>query len=142
MAEIAAVDVIGAKWARVTPTRTADYEEGVRNPRKDWSRSTLAATDAWKAGITDAVAKGTWQKGVSRAGTPGWQEGAVAKGVPRWGPGVQVAEPKYTAAFAPYREAIARVTLPPRYARRDPRNLMRVNVVVDALVKAKLAQGS
>ena len=142
MAEIAAVDVIGAKWARVTPTRTADYEDGVRNPRKDWSRMTLGATDAWKAGITESIAKGTWQKGVSRAGTGGWQEGAIAKGVPRWGPGVQVAEPKYTAAFAPFREAIARVTLPPRYARRDPRNLMRVNAVVDALVKAKLAQAS
>ncbi len=142
MAEIAAVDVIASKWARVTPTRTADYEDGVRNPRKDWSRSTLAATDAWKAGIAESVAKGTWQKGVSRAGTPGWQEGAIAKGVPRWGPGVQVAEPRYAAAFAPFREAIARVTLPPRYARRDPRNLMRVNAIVDALVKAKLAQAS
>ena len=142
MAEIAAVDVIAAKWARVTPTRTADYEDGVRNPRKDWSRSTLSATDAWKAGITESIAKGTWQKGVSRAGTAGWQEGAVAKGVPRWGPGVQVAEPRYAAAFAPFREAIARVTLPARYARRDPRNLMRVNAIVDALVKAKLAQAS
>jgi hypothetical protein len=142
MAEIATVDAIAAKWARVTPTRTADYEDGVRNPRKDWARATLAATDAYKAGITASLTKGSFAKGVSRAGTPGWQEGAVAKGVPRWGPGVQVAEPKYAAGFAPFREAIARVTLPPRYARRDPRNLMRVNAIVDALSKAKEAQGS
>jgi hypothetical protein len=141
MAEIAGVDVIASKWARVTPTRTADYESGVKNPARDWSRATLAAADAWKAGITESVAKGTWQKGVTSAGSSTWQSGAVDKGVPRWGPGVQVAEPVYAAGFAPYREAIARVTLPPRYARRDPRNLQRVNAVVDALVKTKQAKG-
>jgi len=92
--------------------------------------------------MTEAITKGTWDKGVSRAGMVGWQEGAISKGVPRWGPGVQVAEPKYAAGFAPYREAIARVQLPPRFARRDPRNLQRVNAIVDALVKAKTAQAT
>ena len=48
-----------------------------------------------------------------------------------------MAEPKYAAGFAPYRDAIERVTLPPRYARRDPRNLERVKAVVNALVEAK-----
>lgn len=137
MAEIAGVDVIAGKWARVTPTRTADYEDGVRAPRKDWQKSTLAAKAAYQAGITESISKDTWSKGVSRAGTSGWQEGAVSKGVPRWGPGVQVAEPKYAAGFAPYRAAIASVTLPPRFARRDPRNLMRVNAIVTALIKTK-----
>jgi len=140
MAEIAGVDVIARKWARVTPTRTTDYEDGVRNPRKDWSRSTLAATEAWKAGITEAIGKGTWAKGVSKAGTSGWQSGAIEKGLARWGPGVQVAESKYSTAFAPYVAAIKAVTLPPRFARRDPRNLMRVNAIVEALVKAKQSQ--
>lgn len=139
MAEIAGVDVIAAKWARVTPTRTADYEAGVRTPRKDWGRTTLAATDAYKAGIQESLAKGTWAKGVTRAGHAGWQAGAIEKGVPRWGPGVQVAEPKYAKGFAPYRAAIAAVVLPPRFARRDPRNMARVAAVVDALVKAKMA---
>ena len=27
---------IASKWARVTPERTLDYEEGVRNPARDW----------------------------------------------------------------------------------------------------------
>lgn len=142
MAEIAGVDVIAAKWARVTPTRTADYEAGVRTPRRDWARSTLNALPAFKAGMQEALTKGTWEKGVARAGNAAWQGGAIEKGVPRWGPGVQVAEPKYAAAFAPYVAAIKAVTLPPRYARRDPRNLMRVNAVVDALVKTKMAQMS
>lgn len=140
MAEIAGVDVIADKWARVTPTRTADYEAGVRSPRKDWSRATLASEGAYKAGVQESLAKGTWAKGVTRAGTPGWQAGAIEKGLTRWGPGVQVAQPKYAKGFAPYRAAIAGVTLPPRFARRDPRNLLRVQAVVDALIKAKQAQ--
>ena len=140
MAEIAGVDVIASKWARVTPPRTQDYEDGIRSPRRAWLRSTMAAIDSWKAGIQEAIAKGTFGKGVSRAGTPGWQSGAIEKGLARWGPGVQVAKPKYAAAFAPYVAAIKGVTLPPRFARRDPRNLLRVNVIVDALVKAKMAQ--
>lgn len=142
MAEIAGVDVIGAKWARVTPTRTADYEAGVRSPRKDWARTTLAATDAYKAGVQESLAKGTWAKGVTRAGTGGWQAGAIEKGIPRWGPGVMVAEPKYAAAIAPYVAAIKAVTLPPRFARRDPRNMARVNAIVDALIKVKMAQAT
>lgn len=142
MADIAGVDVIAAKWARVTPTRSADYEAGVRNPRRDWARSTLNATAAFKTGMQEAISKGRWEKGVARAGNAAWQAGAVEKGVPRWGPGVTVAEPKYSAAFAPYVAAIKAVTLPPRFARRDPRNLLRVQAIVDALVKVKMAQAA
>jgi len=140
MAEIAGVDVIADKWARVTPTRTADYEAGVKSPRRDWARATLNAVAAFKAGVQEAISKGTWEKGVARAGNAAWQSGAIEKGVARWGPGVQVAQAKYSTAFAPFVAAIKAVTLPPRYARRDPRNLARVNAIVDALSKAKMAQ--
>ncbi|GAI70545.1 unnamed protein product, partial [marine sediment metagenome] len=46
----------------------------------------------------------------------------------------------YARNFAPYRDAIERATLPPRYAKRDPRNLARVKAVVDALIAAKEAR--
>jgi hypothetical protein len=141
MAAIRPVDVIAKKWATVTPQRSADYEAGVRDPRRDWKTETIGASDAWKAGIQAAIAEGSYGKGVSRAGTAGWQEGAIEKGVARWGPGVTIAEDKYQTGFAPYREAISRVTLPPRFARRDPRNMARVTAIVDALVKAKKAAG-
>jgi len=141
VAAIRTVDVIAAKWATVTPQRTADYEEGVKNPKADWARSTAAAADAWKSGIQAAIAGNLFGKGVARAGTAAWQEGSVTKGVTRWGPGVQLAQDRYQTGFAPFREAIARTTLPPRFARRDPRNLLRVAAIVDALVKAKAAQG-
>ncbi len=137
MAAIAPLDQIAAKWARVTPQRTEDYRNGVAAPRTDWARATQAANAAWKAGITKAVAADAFNKGVGRAGTAKWQEGALEKGVARWGPGVTIAQEDYQVGFAPYHTAIGQVQLPPRGARRDPRNLERVKAIVDALVKVK-----
>ncbi len=137
MAAIRPVDVIAKKWATVTPQRTADYEDGIKNPRKDWKTETVASKESWKSGVTAAIAGGRFEKGVNRAGTPTWQDASLSKGVARWGPGVQLGEDKYAAGFAPYREAIARTQLPPRYARRDPRNLDRVKAITTALAATK-----
>ncbi len=142
MAAIRTIDKIAAKWASVTPGRTPDFEEGVRNPRADWARQTANAADAWKAGVQSAIQANSFSKGVARAGTPTWQEATLAKGVNRWGPGVQLAQDKYARGFGPFRDAIERVQLPPRGPRRDPRNLERVRLIVEALVRTKLAQGS
>lgn len=142
MADIRPVEQIAQKWATVTPQRAADYEAGVRDPKTDWARATVAAADAWKTGVQAAIAKGLFSKGVNRAGTSTWQQGAIEKGTVRWGPGVALAQDKYQTAIGPFVDAIRRTTLPPRFARRDPRNLLRVTAIVDALVKAKEAQGS
>ena len=76
-------------------------------------------------------------KGVNNAGTARWSEGAITKGVARFGPGVALAQSRYESGFAPYHQAIASLTLPPRFARRDPRNLERVKAVVAAMVATK-----
>lgn len=137
MAAIASPAEIAAKWARVTPLRSQDYEDGIRNPRVDWATATGAASDAWKAGIQQAIAQDSFRKGVTKAGTSKWQTSAIAKGPARWQQGVAVGQAAYETGFAPYRDAIERVTLPPRYAKRDPRNLDRVKAIVDALVRVK-----
>ena len=137
MAQIRSIDVIAKKFATVTPGRSEDYRQGVENPRKDWATSTANAESAYQAGVQAAITKKSFGKGVKAAGTAAWQEGAITKGVDRWGPGVSLAQEKYARNFAPYRDAIERVNLPPRYARRDPRNLERVKAVVQALVNAK-----
>lgn len=134
---IRSIDVIAKKWASVTPQRSEDYRFGVENPRKDWMTSTAASESAYESGVNQAIAKKKFGKGVKRVGTAKWQAGATTKGTQRWGPGVAMAETDYSRGFAPYRDAIERATLPPRYARRDPRNLQRVNAVVNALIEAK-----
>jgi len=137
MAFIRSIEHIANKWATVTPGRTGDYEAGVGNPRRDWGTATAAAESAYEAGVTQAIAKKRFGKGVKAAGTEKWQKGAIEKGTARWGPGVSLAQDLYGRNFAPYRDAIERATLPPRYAKRDPRNLARVKAVVDALIAAK-----
>ena len=137
MAFIRSIEQIAKKFAAVTPGRTEDYRFGVENPRRDWATATAASEPAYEGGVTQAIAKKRFGKGVKAAGTDKWQRGAVDKGTSRWGPGVTLAQDLYARAFAPFRDAIERVTLPPRYPRRDPRNLERVKAVVNALVAAK-----
>ena len=138
MAEIASAAKIAEKWARVTPGRTEDYKLGIQNPKRDWEKETAAAEGNWKAGVDAAAQKGLFGKGVKKAGTSKWQEKALTKGPGRFAEGVYLAGPDYEKGFAPYRDAIEKVDLGPRFPRRDPRNLDRVKRVVDALVKVKV----
>ena len=138
MAESKSLSAIIDKWTRVTPMRVEDYKLGIKNPKRDWEAETLEATDNWKAGIDAAHAKGLFAKGVTDAGTKKWQDKALKKGPGRFAEGVYIAGPDYERGFAPYREAIAKVDLGPKFPRRDPRNLERVKRVVDALIAEKV----
>ena len=129
---------ISEKWTRVTPQRTEDYKKGIENPRRDWETETVNAKENWKAGVDAAANKDLFAKGVTAAGTKKWKDKALAKGPGRFAEGVYIAGPDYERGFAPYREAIARVDLGPKFPRRDPRNLDRVKKVVNALVAEKL----
>lgn len=137
MAYIRSVDQIAKKWAEVTPMRSADYAAGIANPRRSWSAAAKLAEGAYEEGVKKAIARKAFGKGVGKAGDEKWARKASTRGVANWGPGVAEAQGDYAAGFAPYQAAIAAVTLPPRYARRDPRNLARVKAVVDALVAKK-----
>lgn len=141
MPEIKSASAIAEKWSRVTPQRTADYEQGVRNPKKDWEQSTLAAADRQAEGVQQAIAEGRFEKGVSKAGTSKWQKGATEKGPQRWSQGVQISADEYEAGFAPFRDVIEQTTLPPRFAAGDPRNIERTKAMAEAL-HARRVQGS
>jgi len=138
MAEIKSLSAIRDKWTRVTPARSEDYKLGIQNPKRDWASETAAAEDNWKAGIDGAAVKGLFGKGVAKAGSKKWQEKALKKGPGRFAEGVYIAGPDYETGFKPYRDAIERVDLGPKFPRRDPRNLDRVKRVVDALITEKI----
>ncbi len=137
MAAIKSIDAIAKKWAYVTPMRSGDYAEGIANPRRSWKTATTAAEGAWGDGVQKAVQRKSFSKGVNAAGDEKWQRKASTLGVQRWGPGVAEAQGDYAAGFAPYASAIAGCVLPPRYARRDPRNMARVKAIVDCLIAVK-----
>lgn len=142
MAEVKDTEQIAEKWARVTPQRTEDYAQGIQNPRRDWKGSTVAAASSWGQAVSQAVTDKRFEKGVAKAGSEKWQSKAASKGTERWGPGVSGSRGDYEEGFAPFREAIARVVLPPRFPAGDPRNIERVRVIASALRKAKLGQSS
>jgi hypothetical protein len=141
MANIKALDRINAKWQRVTAAAGAEYEEGVKNPTRDWKTETLQANAAYKAGLQKSIAADSFARGVSAAGTAKWQQGAIEKGPSRFAQGVSLAGDAYTAGFAPYRTVIQSLTLPPRGAKGDPGNINRVAVVAKALHDKKLQGG-
>ena len=139
MAAIRDASSIGKKWAEVTPGRAAQYEQGVKNPVRDYAANAQAAAPAYNAGVQASIARGGFQKGVAKAGNAKWQDRAAKLGPARYGPGVQAAVGDFDAGFAPYREAIAGVALPPRGPRRSPQNLQRVNAMVQAISMRKEA---
>ena len=139
MPSVKSSSAIAEKWARVTPQRTADYDAGVRQPKKDWAIETAAAESSYNSGVQKAVQENRFGKGVKKVGTAKWQEKAIEKGTQRWGPGVSVAEADYESGFAPYRDEIERTTLPPRFPKGDPRNIERVSKIATALHKKKVS---
>lgn len=130
---------IAAKFAEVTPGRSAQYADGVSNPQRDWEAETVAAEASFETGIRNAITNKSFGKGVKRAGTQKWQQAAQTKGVDRFGPGVAAAEDAYREGFAPFRDVIAGLTLPPRREKGNPANLNRVKVVSEALHAKKLS---
>lgn len=138
MAEIKSLSAIREKWTRVTPGRTEDYKLGIKNPKRDWETETKAAEGNYKAGVDAAHAKGLFLKGVAKAGSKKWQDRALKKGPGRFAEGVYIAGPDFEDGFKPYHDAIERVDLGPRFPKRDPRNLERVRLIVNALIEEKV----
>ena len=137
MARIKDLQKIKDKWGRVTPQRTQDYEEGIRDPRLDWATAAKAAEDRYKEGVTKAAQRGAYGKGVAAAGSSRWQERSLSVGPGRFAEGVAQSVDRYADGFAPFAQVIASTNLPPRFPKGDIRNLERVKVIAQALRKKK-----
>jgi len=135
--DIKPLDKTTDKWRGRSQVSAPAYEDGVRNPRTSWARAAMAAFENYKAGITASITAGSYKRGVHKAGDSKWQERAITLGVRRWPEGIEASGPAYSEGFAPYHSALAALTLPPRYARGDPRNLERVKVIAETLHKLK-----
>lgn len=137
MPRVKSAQDIAEKWARVAPDRQRDFESGVRDPEVEWARNTAAAAETFAAGVSDAIQRGAFAKGVERAGNDKWRRKTQDVGVARWGPGVRAAQQDFEDGFAPFREIIERTDLPPRRPRGDPANLERAAIMARALAEAR-----
>ena len=139
MAAIKSLDKIASKFVRVASGSAESYREGVSNPRVSWSAAARAAEPNYDQGVTAAIGRKAYGKGVTKAGDQKQLLAAAGKGATRFGPGAAEAGPAYQAGFAPYHSAIGALILPPRRARRDPSNLQRVTAIATRLGQVKEA---
>ncbi len=126
------------KWVRRAAQAAQDYKQGVQNPRTSWQEATLEGEANYESGVQEAIGRGAFGKGVSAAGNAKWQSKAASKGADRFGPGVQAGKSDYERGFAPFQSVLSGLSLPPRGAKGDPRNLDRVRAVAEALRAAKV----
>lgn len=138
MPKVKSASEIAGKYSRVTPQRQADFEAGVKDTAVDWAGPTANAEGSFESGIQNAINRKAFSKGVKAAGTEHWRSKVITVGVNRWGPGVRAATVDYEKGFAPYRDVIESTTLPPRYAKGDPRNIERVVAMAKALHDKKV----
>ena len=131
---------IAEKWGRVTPDRVDDYEKGVRDPDRDWANETADAEDRYEAGIKASISRKAFSKGVKRTGTANQQEATIQKGIPIWPERVRMAQAKMAAGMEQVVKTLTGITLKPRYATGDPRNLDRVKQVAEALHNMKITR--
>lgn len=138
MPAVKPLDRTADKWARVAQVSGPEYEAGVRAPRKSWAQATANAASNYAKGVQAAIAGDRFSKGVKRVGDSHWQDQTLKKGPLRWAEGINLAKEAYKAGFAPYRDVIENVVLPPRGPVGDPANIQRVSVITTALHKKKL----
>ena len=128
---------IAAKWSRVSAQRDGDYKAGVEDPAVEWARNAAAAEDTYVAGVTEAAGRKAFSKGIAAAGDEKWRRKTTELGTQRWSPGIRAAVKDFENGFAPFRDVLERIELPPRAPRGDPRNLERVAAVARALSEAR-----
>lgn len=131
---------IAEKWARVTPDRVEDYERGVRSPDRDWAEETADAEDRYEEGIKKSIARKAFSKGVKRTGTNNQMQATIQKGIPIWGERVRMAQDKMRDGMEDVVRTLTGITLRPRYATGDPRNLERVKQIAEALHQMKISR--
>ncbi|MEM4667426.1 MAG: hypothetical protein QW498_09015 [Thermofilum sp.] len=127
------LDKIVEKWRSRASAASGDYAAGVEAPKYDWQKNTLAASDAWKSGVTEAAAKNMFSKGVAATPTDFWKSRAITLGTARFADGVSKSVDVYKAKWAPYYDVLTKIELPPRGARGDPKNIERVRAIITAL---------
>ena len=129
---------IAAKFARVTPGRSAEYLEGIQGTSPAaFESATIGAEATYNQAITQSIARKAFSKGVTGSG-PKWQAKASDLGPSRFATGTGGAADDYAKGFAPSAQVISSLTLPPRGPAGDPKNFERVRIIGEALHKKKI----
>lgn len=98
---IANATTVAAKWKARASAAQQDYADGVAGTDKDPTALAIAAGPRYLQNVQAAFNSGRWANGLRKVGKAGWQAAVAAKGVQNFANGVNAAEDKVAAAFAP-----------------------------------------
>lgn len=138
MARIKSLSEIASKFVRRASGAGEEYKKGV-SATQDWQGPTAAAAGNYASGVTAAISDGRFEKGVAKVTTEEWKSKAMTKGGANYGVGIRTSEQDFSRGYAPYREVVASVVLPPRGPKGSPENYERVRAIGEAQHSAKIS---
>lgn len=112
------------KWTTRAGAASGDYSNGVKDAGAKWQEKTAASGKSYSAGVNNAIANGSFEKGVNRAGAGRYAAQASTLGAQRFAGGVAAATGTYAQRIAPVLSAIqdAANTAPLRGPKGDMAN--------------------
>ena len=130
------------KWAQRAGSASSDYEAGVMNTTKDQAGAAIAAKGLYQQGVTEAISRGAYEKGLQKSGKAGWQKGVQEKGSANFATGVMApsASSSYASESGRFDSARNAATSSPRGPKGSPANLNRVALVANALRAVKIGK--
>jgi len=130
---------IAAKFVQRAQAAGSEYKSGVAGKGAKWASNAAAAEDTYGQGVTAAVGRRAYSKGVSKAGAAKYETKASDIGATRYPQGVASSGAAYQAGFEPYAGVLKGVALAPRAPKGAPQNLERVRAVTEALHNKKIS---
>jgi len=128
----------GQKFVERAGAASGDYVKGAQETTKDQSAAAIAAAPNYQAGVTAAIARGAYQKGLQTSGKAGWLKGITDKGGNRFAEGVSSGMNKYVTNSGKYDGARGAAASLPRGPKGSEANFLRSKTVGQALRKQKV----
>lgn len=119
---------------------SGDYKSGVEQAGAEWEQNAANAKDAYRDGVTEALGKGRFERGIHKSGAAHYTKRASELGSARYAGGVAAGADRWAQNTQPFLQALASMTLPPRGQRGSPQNALRANFVAQELGKLRDAQ--
>lgn len=130
---------LSKKFVQRATQAAPDYKTGVEAAGQDWQTRTSQSGDNYANGVTAAIGRKAFEKGVNEAGAGKYVGRATTLGAQRYPTGVGAAEGDWAKGVGPYLDELKGMELPPRRPKGDPGNQARANAVAQKLRARKLA---
>lgn len=135
---MATVRVDPDKYSSRASGAAGDYLKGSQAPRRSQSQAAVAAAGNYSTGVSEAISRGAFEKGLQRAGDQKWLKGIQEKGRTRYQQGVSLAADSWRSGFQPFAAALQGLELGPKGPKGT--NYDRVQQVGELLRNTKLSR--